>query len=73
MIQVRNVPDEVHRVLKARAATASMTLSDHIRHHLEVAAAQPTVEELDAHVASRGSTGLPTESILDTLKAVREG
>ncbi len=72
MIQVRNVPDEVHRMLKARAAAAGMTLSDYIKHDLEVAVAQPTVEELDARIASRGSTGLPTEFILDTLRAVRK-
>jgi antitoxin FitA len=72
MIQVRNVPDDVHRILKARAAAAGMTLSDYVKHDLESAASQPSVAEIDARIASRGSSGLPTDFILDTLRAVRE-
>ena len=72
MIQVRNVPDDVHRILKARAATAGMTLSDYVKHDLESAASQPTVQELAARISARESTGLSTEFILETLRTVRE-
>jgi len=50
MIQVRNVPDHVHRTLKARAAAAGMSLSDYVKQDLEPAAARPTLEEIDARV-----------------------
>jgi len=40
MIQVRNVPDDVHRALKARAAAAGMSLSDYVKQDLEAAAAR---------------------------------
>ena len=50
MIQVRNVPDDVHRTLKARAAVAGMSLSDYVKQDLVAAAARPTLEEIDARV-----------------------
>ena len=49
-----------------------MTLSDYVKHDLESAASQPTIQELDARISARGSTGLSTELILETLRAVRE-
>ncbi len=72
MIQVRDVPDDVHRVLKARSAAAGMTLSDYIKHDLVSAASQPSVREVDARISSRGSSRLSTEFVLDTLRAIRE-
>jgi plasmid stability protein len=46
MIQIRHVPDSLHKRLKARAAMAGMTLSDYLRHELERAADQLTYGEL---------------------------
>ena len=46
MIQIRNVPDGVHRTLKARAAAAGMTLSDYLLAEVEQVAARPTMEEI---------------------------
>lgn len=71
MIQVRNVPDEVHRTLKARAAAAGMSLSDYLKRDLEQAAARPSLEELDARVVSRGSSGLRTGTIVGALRDAR--
>lgn len=71
MIQVRNVPDDVHRLLKTRAAAAGMTLSDYVKRDLEAAASQPTIEEIDERVTSRGSTGLSTQFVLDSLRTLR--
>ncbi len=45
MIQVRNVPDSLHGVLKARAAREGMSLSDFIRIELERLAERPTMKE----------------------------
>ena len=45
MIQVRNVPEEVHSTLKARAAREGMSLSDLIKRELELAAERPTMRE----------------------------
>lgn len=53
MIQVRNVPDELHRTLKARAALAGMSLSDYLLAELRALATRPTPEELRRRLASR--------------------
>lgn len=45
MIQVRNVPDQLHGVLKARAAREGMSLSDFIKRELERMAERPTMQE----------------------------
>jgi hypothetical protein len=45
MIQIRGVPDEVHSVLKARAARDGMTLSDYLKRELERTAHQPNLRE----------------------------
>jgi plasmid stability protein len=46
MIQIRNVPDELHRTLKVRAAKAGMTLSDYLLSEIEQIAQKPTLREL---------------------------
>jgi antitoxin FitA len=71
MIQIRDVPDEVHRVLKARAAAEGMSLSDYIKMDLEESATRATLEEIDARVQARGPSKMRTETILSTLREVR--
>jgi len=46
MIQIRNVPDHIHRALKARSALAGKSLSDLILEELVVIAALPSAAEL---------------------------
>lgn len=45
-IQIRNVSEELHRVLKVRAAQSGMTLSDYLLAEIEQVAAKPTLSEL---------------------------
>lgn len=45
MIQIRNVPDELHRRLKVRAARAGMTLSDYLLSEIEQVADKPSLRE----------------------------
>ena len=45
MIQIRNVPDELHRKLKVRAAQEGMTLSDYLLSEIESVAKKPTMRE----------------------------
>jgi antitoxin FitA len=45
MLQVRNVPEDVHRTLKSRAAREGMSLSDFIKRELARAAERPTMLE----------------------------
>jgi antitoxin FitA len=52
-IQIRNVPEPLHRKLKARAAEAGMTLSDYLLREAELAASRPTIAELTEQIRSR--------------------
>jgi len=53
LLQVRQVPDEVHRTLKVRAAQAGTSLSEYVRAELELIASRPTPEELRARLETR--------------------
>jgi len=46
MIQIRNVPDDLHRTLKARAARAGMSLSDYLLSEIKQVAEKPTLSEM---------------------------
>lgn len=52
MIQVRNVPEELHRKAKARAALAGMSLSDYVLKQLEKGLERPSREELRERIAA---------------------
>jgi len=58
MIQVRNVPDTVHRTLKAQAALAGMSLSDFLLAELRHVAERPTLAELRERVRHRSRTSV---------------
>jgi antitoxin FitA len=53
MIQIRNVPDDLHRTLKVRAAKAGMTLSDYLLSEIERVAEKPTLAEMMERLRSR--------------------
>ena len=72
MIQVRNVPDELHCKLKARAAVMGMTLSDYLLAEMARSAERPTMEELKERLSNRSSVS-PHEQIVDALRAERQG
>lgn len=71
MIQIRNVPDEVHKTLKVRAATEGLSLSDYIKRDLEELAKQATIEEVFASARARGSSGLTAEEIVSVQRELR--
>ena len=68
MIQVRNVPDALHRSLKARAAMAGMSLSDYLLGELREIAERPTLAEFRARLHARR----PVSAALDTAGLLRE-
>ena len=52
-IQLRNVPDDLHRILKSRAALAGESLSDYLIAEIQRYAEYPTVEELRQRLRAR--------------------
>lgn len=53
MIQIRNMPDEMHRILKSRAAAQGLSLSDYLIQELRKSAEVPTIQEWLERVRSR--------------------
>ncbi len=68
MIQLRNVPDALHRSLKARAALAGMSLSDYLLAEIKEIAQKPTLAELRERLHRRKPVSAP----IDTALLVRE-
>jgi antitoxin FitA len=54
LVQIRDLPEPVHRTLKARAAASGTSLSEYLRSVLAREAARPTPDELAARIAARG-------------------
>ena len=72
MIQIRNVPDDLHLRLKSRAAVAGMSLSDYLLDEIRRVAERPTVEELRARLQSRPGV-TPALSPARAVRAERDG
>ena len=72
MIQVRNVPDGLHRTLKARAALAGMSLSDFLLAEIRHLAERPTVAELRERVRRRAPVAAGTPAA-EAVRREREG
>jgi len=71
MIQIRNVPDAIHRTLKARAAKAGMSLSDYLLREIREVAERPTHEEMMERLRSREPVTL-SESTAEAVRAERD-
>lgn len=59
MIQVRNVPDDVHRRLKSRAAMQGRSLSEMLLQELVNLASTPSFEEIEARLADLPPVEVP--------------
>ncbi len=71
LIQIRDVPEDVHRTLKMRAAAEGTSLSAYILREVTRVARTPTAHELDARISARPRTGVSTEDILDARDSGR--
>lgn len=70
MIQLRNVPDELHRTLKVRAAANGQTLSDYLIREVRRISARPTVAEIRSRLLER-SPAKVRESAARAVRAER--
>lgn len=62
MLQLRNVPDALHRSLKARAAMAGMSLSYYLLREIKEIAERPTLDEMRLRLQSRQSVNLAVDA-----------
>jgi plasmid stability protein len=72
MIQIRNVPDDLHRQLKIRAAAAGMSLSDYIKRELDIRTRKSTIPEIIARreASGRKSTST-TQQLVEIIRETR--
>lgn len=70
VIQVRDVPDDVHRALKIRAAEEGRTLSELVRAELVEAARRPTLATMLERLGEREPVS-PAESAADAVRSGR--
>ena len=68
-IQIRDVPDEVHRTLRVRAASAGVSLSDYLLQEIVRVASRPAIADVLARAGERGIDVDPEE----VVAAVRSG
>ena len=72
-IQVRDVPDDVHAILRERAEAAGMSLSEYLRVEITLLAERPTMADVIARAAARGDAGVSREAIVAAVRAGRDG
>jgi plasmid stability protein len=70
MLQVRNVPEDVHAELRRRAQAAGVSLSEYVLRELEKVAARPPIEEVLARSASR-RLDISMADVVETIRAER--
>lgn len=71
LIQIRDVPEDVHRTLKLRAVAEGTSLSAYILREVTRVARTPTAEELDARIRARTRAGVSTKDILEARDSGR--
>jgi len=70
MIQIRHVPDTIHRKLKAKAAMEGISLSEYLLREVSAIAERPSVEELRQRISSR-TVVKTTQSMAKAVRAER--
>jgi plasmid stability protein len=71
-VQIKDVPDETHRVLRRRAAEAHQSLQEYLRSRLIEEASRPTVAEVLERAGERTGGRLSFETAADAVRAERD-
>lgn len=70
-IQIKDVPEQVHAVLRARAAAAHQSLQEYLRSRLIADAGRPTLEEVLGRAGGRAGGSVPIAAAVSTLRRDR--
>ncbi|MGH8875627.1 MAG: FitA-like ribbon-helix-helix domain-containing protein [Acidimicrobiia bacterium] len=71
-IQIRNVPDGIHRELRARAARADMSLSDYLLEEVTRFAARPSIADVLLRASARPGGVSSSEAVVGAIREGRE-
>ncbi|MDP3891323.1 hypothetical protein [Nocardioides sp.] len=70
-VQIKDVPDETHAVLRQRAAAAHQSLQEYLRSRLIEEASRPTLDEVLDRAGGRAGGKVPITSAVSTVRAER--
>ena len=68
---MRDVPDDVHELLRVRAARADLSLSEYLRREVSLLARRPTLEDFLAAVAAQPEVAVSADDIVASVHAER--
>ena len=71
-VQLMDVPEETHRVLRERAARAHQSLQEYLRTRLIAEASQPTLDEVLDRVANRRGGSVSFRSAMEHVRRERD-
>jgi len=72
-VQIKDVPEQTHAVLRERAARNHQSLQEYLRSWLIEQASRPTLEEVLARAGGRSGGSIPTDAAVKTLRGDRAG
>jgi len=72
IIQIKDVPDDVHATLVQRAAAAGQSLQQYLLAHLTSEASQPSLEEVLNRAGGRAGGAVSAAFAVEVVRADRE-
>jgi len=70
-VQIKNVPEQTHAVLRQRAAAAHQSLQEYLRARLIEEASEPTLEELRERAGGRSGGSVPLQAAVAAVRSDR--
>jgi plasmid stability protein len=70
-VQIKNIPEDTHAVLRKRAADAGVSLQEYLRSHLIAEASRPTLEEMLERAGSREGGSISFEAAVESIRRDR--
>ena len=71
-VQIKDVPEHTHAVLRRRAAAAHQSLQEYLRARLIEDASEPTLDEVLDRAGGRSGGAVPLRDAVETLRADRD-
>ena len=71
-VQIKDVPEETHAILRQRAAAAHQSLQEYLRAWLIRAASEPTLDEVLDRAGGRSGGSVPLESAVESIRSDRD-
>jgi antitoxin FitA len=71
-VQIKDVPEQTHAILRQRAAAAHQSLQEYLRARLIEEASEPTLDEILGRAGGRSGGSVPLEAAAAALRADRD-